>query len=257
MVNSPSGNSSYHSFAVKLEKRYARGISFLVSYTAAKFIADVRNSTTSNDNNQNVGLNPAVQNWYDLRAERSLSEFDVAQTLAASYVVELPFGPGKALLNKVPRWMEHVVGGWQWSGVTIYRGGYPIALNAAIPGGGNRPNSVGRSARIGAGRSRSNEVEGWFDISAFPIPAPFTFGNVGRTLPDVRSPAFTNFDMALGKQFVLRERMALLLRFESFNLANTPHFWLPGLTAGTLLFGKINSTTGLPRVNQATLKLSF
>jgi hypothetical protein len=75
--------------------------------------------------------------------------------------------------------------------------------NAAIPGGGNRPNSVGRSARIGAGRSRSNEVEGWFDISAFTIPAPFTFGNVGRTLPDVRSPAFTNFDMALGEQFKL------------------------------------------------------
>lgn len=48
--------------------------------------------------------------------------------------------------------------------------------NAAIPGGG---------------------------VSAFTIPAPFTFGNVGRTLPDVRSPAFTNFDMALGKQFKL------------------------------------------------------
>jgi hypothetical protein len=29
------------------------------------------------------------------------------------------------------------------------------------------------------------------------------------------------------------------------------------LTAGTLLFGKINSTMGLPRLNQATRKLSF
>src|SRR4029453_8361200 len=38
---SPSGNSTYHALFLKAEKRYARGLTFLISYALAKTIDDV------------------------------------------------------------------------------------------------------------------------------------------------------------------------------------------------------------------------
>ena len=64
--------------------------------------------------------------------------------------------------------------------------------------------------------------------TAFTQPAPYTFGNVGRTLPDVRSPGMTNWDASLVKNTALAERVNLQFRAEAFNVTNTPFFWLPG-----------------------------
>lgn len=46
----------------------------------------------------------------------------------------------------------------------------------------------------------------YFDISQFTIPAPFTFGNMSRTLPDVSSPGRRNYDLALQKQITVRKQ---------------------------------------------------
>ena len=256
-INSPWGNSTYHSLVLKCEKRPTRGLGFLLSYTIGKLISDVRNSISSYDNSTNAGLNTGVQNWYDLRAERSLSELDVAQAVAFSYVVELPFGSGKRFLAGARGMGARLVGGWQISGVTTYRSGTPLQISAPIPGGGNRPNSAGRSARLEGSRPRSEKIDRWFDTTTFLLPAPYTNGNVSRTLPDVRGPALTNFDLSLVKNERLREAITLQFRAESFNLANTPHLWLPNTGLGNLQFGRINSTTGFPRVNQLALKLLF
>ena len=257
LVNSSTGNSIYHSFALKAERRLTSGLGLLFSYTIGKLISDVRNSISTYDNNLNAGLNPSVQDWYNLRAERSLSELDVAQAVALSFVAELPFGPGKPLLNRSHGIARKLAGGWQIGGQASYRSGYPLMMSAPIPGGGNRPNSAGRSARLPGGRSRNEQVNRWFDTTAFLLPPSFSMGNVGRTLPDTRGPSFLNIDLSLSKNIVLMERMSLQLRLESFNLTNKPNFWQPNTALGSLQFGQINSTTGLPRVNQAALKLVF
>jgi hypothetical protein len=94
VMNSTSGNSIYHSLQMKVEKRMARGSGFLLSYTTGKLISDTRKSAALfGSYNQNV----PVQNWDDLRSERSISEMDVAQTLSFSYVLSLPVGTGRAL----------------------------------------------------------------------------------------------------------------------------------------------------------------
>lgn len=257
LVNSSTGNSIYHSLALKVERRLASHLGFLVSYTAGKLISDVRNSISTYDNNLNTGLNPNVQNWYDLRAERSLSELDTAQSLAASFVADLPFGAGKPLLGGLRGAGRKLLEGWQLGGQLSYRSGYPLMVTAPIPGGGNRPNSVGRSARLPEGRSRSDQVNRWFDTSAFLLPPSFSMGNVSRTLPDVRGPSFQNIDVSLAKKIPITERIALQMRLESFNLANKPNFWQPNTALGSLQFGQINSTTGLPRVNQCAMKIVF
>ena len=257
VINDTSGNSTYHALNLKVEKRYRAGLSILGSYTWAKLLADVRNGLSTLDNNQNAGLRPGIQNWYDLRSERAVSELDVQHNLTLSYVLELPFGKGKRFAAQASGWAGKVVDGWQFSGITVLRGGFPLNFSAPIAGGGNRPNSTGVSAHINDHGSRGGAVARWFDTSQFLVPPPFTNGNVGRALSSVRGPALLNQDLALAKNTRVSERINLQLRFESFNLLNRPHLWMPVTAANNIQFGQITSTTGLPRVNQVALKVIF
>lgn len=254
-MNSTSGNSIYHSLQIKAEKRMRHGTGFLLSYTAGKLISDTRKSVALfGSYNQNV---PA-QNWYNLRAERSISEMDVAQSLVFSNVISLPFGPGRALLGGAKGVAAKLVEGWSIGGVASYRSGFPLSLSAPNTGagGGTRPNSTGRSAKL-TGGSRGERIDRWFDTSAFLPAASFAFGNTGRTLPDARGPSLINLDFSFLKATRLFERKELQFRAEFFNLTNTPQFWLPNTTFGNLQFGQINSTSGLPRVIQFSLKFLF
>jgi len=63
----------------------------------------------------------------------------------------------------------------------------------------------------------------------------------------------------LVRNFKLHERTDLQFRAEAFNLANTPHFWLPVTAMSSIQFGQITSTqvAQLPRVLQFALKLKF
>ena len=253
VANRTRADSIYHSLQIKVEKRFSGGFSGLLAYTAGKLIGDANNDVSQ------VGATNAsnVQNWYNLRAERAVSELDVSQNLTASYVAELPFGPGKAFLKSGGRVLTALAGGWQINGITTWHTGLPLTISATIPGGGNRPNSTGRSAAIAGDRSRGDALNQWFDISQFQQPASFTLGNVGRTLPDVRGPSIFNQDLSLIKNSKIRERIALQLRFEYFNVFNHPNFDLPNTTLGSGAFGRITSTVLLPRVGQVAAKINF
>ena len=102
-----------------------------------------------------------------------------------------------------------------------------------------------------------NRLDRFFDTSRFTQPAPFTFGNVARTLPDVRGPRVGNLDLSLFKNFALWEGFRLQFRAEAFNLTNTPVFALPGTAFGSANFGVINSQANLPRQIQLALRLDF
>jgi len=242
---------------LKVEKRFSGGVSFLFSYTLEKLISDVLSSVSTYDNSTNAGLGTTVQNWYNLRGERSVSELDIPQNLALSYVVELPFGTGKPLLPDVRGVAAKFIDGWKLNGIVSHRSGFPLVLSAPITGGGNRPNSTGVSANLPDGRSRQQEIAQWFDIKQFTLPAAFTYGNVSRTLPNVRGPALTNFDLSLVKDTRIYERLRLEFRAEAFNALNTPHLFEPVGDASSVQFGQINSTTGNPRVMQLALKVIF
>lgn len=257
MVNSSWGNSIYHSMAFKAEKRFSAGINFLFAYTVGKLISDVPDSLSTYDNATNSGLNTSVQNWYNLKAERAVSELDVSQSFNGSFVFELPFGKNKPLLPNLAGLPGKLVSGWQLSGIASHRSGTPLVVSAPITGGGNRPNSTGVSAKLPGDRSRQDKIAEWFDTSQFLLPPSFSNGNVSRTLPDVRGPSLTNLDISLMKNTVIRERVKIELRGEAFNATNTPHFWMPNTNAGSVQFGQISSTTGNPRVMQVALKVLF
>ncbi len=255
IINMTMANSIYHSVQVKLDKRFNSGIGVLVAFTGGKLISDSNNTVSNNGGSVN---NPAnTQNWYNLRAERSLSEMDVSRNIVASFVAELPFGPGKRFFSGARGISARIIGGWQFNGITSHRTGFPLIMTATIAGGGNRPNSTGQTANIDGSRTRGETLNKWFDTSVFLQPPSFSLGNVGRTLPDTRGPALFNQDISLIKNTRIREGVQLQLRFEYFNVTNTPSFAQPNTALGSGVYGRVQSTLLQPRVGQIAAKINF
>ena len=75
-MDAPTGNSTSHALYLKAEKRYARGLTFLVSYAFAKSISDVTFTNTDL---------ASPQDQYNRRAEKSIADVDVPQRLTASF----------------------------------------------------------------------------------------------------------------------------------------------------------------------------
>ncbi|MBY0376305.1 MAG: carboxypeptidase regulatory-like domain-containing protein, partial [Bryobacteraceae bacterium] len=114
---------------------------------------------------------------------------------------------------------------------------------------------------------RGNPITGdprrYWDINYVRMPAANVRGNLGRNT--LIGPGLLMIDTALVKPIFTRERTALVLRSEMFNLTNTPNFAPPtGRTAFTNANGGvaanqgvINSTVTSSRQLQFALKLTF
>lgn len=72
--------------------------------------------------------------------------------------------------------------------------------------------------------------------AAFAVPARFTFGTVGRTLPDVRNPGLAVWDLSVLKQIPITEKRHLEYRAEFFNIFNHVNF--AALPDANTVFGR-------------------
>ncbi len=251
VFNPAAAASTYHAFMVKVERRFAHGLGFLASYTTSKNLTD---------GPATQGPAGGHQNFYNRRADRSLVEEDIAQHFVTSGTWELPFGRSKRLGAGWNRLADGVLGGWQINAIASMQSGMPLLISnspntARAMGGSQRPNSKGLSARK-SGRIQ-DRLGAFLDSGAFTAPAPFTYGNVSRTLPDVRGPRTSNLDLSLFKTFSLTESARLQFRAEWFNATNTPIFGQPNTSFGAVNFGIINSQSNNPRQIQLALRMYF
>ena len=260
-------NSIYHSLQAKVEKRLRGGGSILAAYTVSKLITDTDTLTGWLE----AAGSPewGDTNSYDIRAERTVAPFDVSQRFVLSYVLDLPFGRGHRWGKDVNPVASKLISGWGINGITTLQAGFPLFLGGpdqshSFGGGGARPDNNGQSAKkSGSAQSRLGE---WFDTSVFTPATPFTFGNVSRTLPDVRTPGINNFDFAIFKNttFGPGERMGVQFRAEFFNLFNRTQFGYPDQGCCRTAqggsndnFGVISSQANFPRLVQFALRFTF
>ncbi|HZS51704.1 MAG TPA: TonB-dependent receptor [Bryobacterales bacterium] len=252
----PQANSLYHSFTLRAEKRYSQGLGFLLSYTFGKLIDDASSTVTF------LGPSGNKQDFYNRKAERAVSTQDVSSRLVISTVYDLPLGRGRKFMNNAGEPWQFIFGGWQTNGILTFQTGTPVILtqtqnNTALGSPGQRPNNNGQSAHVSGG-SKDSRLKQWFNTSVFSFAPPFTFGNVGRTLPDVRNPGQRNADLSLFKNFRFREdRFTLQFRAEAFNAINTAQFGPPGAQVGSSNLGVISSSGVSARQMQLALKLLF
>jgi len=257
--------SYYHSLQATVVRRFKGGGTMLVAYTNAKLISTTDSLTSWLEGSGTGGVGQ-VQDWNNLRAERSLASQDVSQRLVISYVLDLPFGHGKTYLSGFQGVSDKLVSGWGVDGVTIFQRGFPLkitygsstllsALGLGI--GTLRPNAVaGCNKGAPTGVSRLNQ---WFNTACFTAPPQWGFGNESRVDPTLRQDGVKNFDFAIFKRttFGPSERMNVEFRTEFFNLFNHPQFAAPNTTQVSPNFGVVTSTLGNPRLVQFGLKFQF
>lgn len=232
-VQPPAASSFYNALTLSASRRFSSGLQFLVSFTWSKYL-----DQSEGPEGWTQGQAQSVQNWYDTTLEKSLMIDDIPRSFVASYIYELPVGKGKALQPQ-SKFVNAVVGGWQVSGITTLKDGFPLAFtnatnNANSFGGGQRPN-------LAADPGLSNpSIYEWFNTAAFAQPAPFTFGDLPRTTGYLRSQGTINTDASLQKYWQLwNESSKLQFRAEAYNLFNRAQFFAPNTTFGTSSFGTV------------------
>jgi len=234
-------NSIYHSWQNTFKRRFAQGFMFEGSYTWAKML-------DSGDSHQNS---------YDIAASRALSSQDIAHRIVTSVLYDLPIGRGRRLNTGDSKLANLVLGGWQVNGIVTMQSGTPLALSAnntaGLFGARTQPNSTGQSGKK-TGRVQ-DRLDAYFVPSVYTQPAAFTFGNLGRFLPDVRTDRIRNWDVSLFKEFLLREKFNLQFRAEAFNAWNTPIFSSPNTSVTSAALGTVTGQANAPRQIQFGLKL--
>ena len=244
------GNSFYHAWVSKIEKRFSSGFTLLGSHTWSKNIGDVCGNAASG-NTSGCGF----QDLRDLTLERSLDNQDVPQRFVVSGLYELPFGRGQKYGSNMPKALDYIFGGWGIGSIVTWSSGRPYSVtiggnpaNSGSHGVVNRPNVNGDPHLDGDQRTLQED----FDTSAFSRQDDFQIGTLGRNT--MRQRAFFNWDFAALKDFTITEDVRLQFRFESFHFTNTPRFGQAGNTFGTANFGRITSAE-TPRNMQLGLKV--
>jgi Carboxypeptidase regulatory-like domain/TonB dependent receptor len=248
-------NSAYEALSVAVKRSFSRGLLLSVNYTWSHEIDDGSNGSGDGDSltPQNVACQPC---------ERASGAFDARHVVNANAVYELPFGVGKPYLNQ-PGVVRDVFGSWQVSTLVIAHTGFPVNVtvdrsSSAVPDGNTnnqRPDLVPGVPLYLPG--------GEFNIAAFAVPAPGTFGDAPRNL--LRGPGLWQADLALGKHIPVTERVQLQFRAEAFNIFNRPQYAAPlSDISNPVTFGQILSTvntgpvgTGTPRQMQFMLRAQF
>ena len=236
---SNDGTSSYNALQLTAETRAWRGLYLLASYTWGK----------SMDNQSGDDQGSPVQDPANVRNEWAVSDSNIKSRFTMASTYQLP------LLGNRAGWVRNLLGGWSLSNIITLQTGPvftpTIATDPANTGTTQRPNQVGNGALA------NPTIDDWFDVSAFAVPALYTYGNSARNV--LTGPGLKDWDFGLFKSFALPhlwEQARLQFRGEFFNFTNTAPFGLPVTNIQSAAAGKILSA-GAPRIVQVSLKLYF
>jgi hypothetical protein len=195
---------------------------------------------------------------------KALSAFDMKHNFVLSYRYELPFGKMFGA--------NRLTNGWVLTGITRFTTGLPVSLlenddrsllgtNFTGPNGNgiDLPNfTPGKLKITDPRRCPDPNVVGrqpYFNTSLFAVESLGQLGNAKRRF--FHGPGINNWDLALLKDWRLREAQRLEFRFEFFNVFNHAQFNNPsGDILNTAVFGKVISARD-PRIGQVAIKFLF
>ena len=250
------GQSSYNALQAQYRRRLRQGLEALASYTLA--------NSRDNGSADNALAPPASQTAI-VTQEYGPSNFDVRHILSAALSYDLP-------RMSAPMLLRAVASDWGLDLLIRYQSAFPVTPrvgSAFFPDGAfynQRPDVVAgqplyiNDPTIPGGRR--------FNRTAFVVPAGNQQGNFSRN--GLRGFPASQVDLALRREFRLRESVRLQLRAEVFNLFNHPNFAIPVADISDGLFGQPTSMLnrslgglnalyqmGGPRSGQLAIKILF
>ena len=259
-------NSHYHGLQLTAMKRLGHGLQGQINYTWSHCLDTVSNGGFLQFSAGGI-LSPLPG---DLGRDYGSCDYDIRHNLSGQYVYELPVKVRNHALG-------YALNGWQVSGSVFWHSGVPFSVLST-------PYSANRNGIVqGSGPQFASLVPGvdpycrhcnipgvtqlgtvqWLNPDAFVStvdpstgaclggdnPAHCQFGNSRRN--QFRGPEFVWSDMYLTKRIPLREKLAMRLEAQFFNLFNHPNFGLPSMVLAGVP-GNSSTQTGFGALTYTT-----
>jgi outer membrane receptor protein involved in Fe transport len=232
---SNAANSNYNAMQVQYQRRLARGVQALASYSWSHSIDDASSSSIGSESNGFGNFGPG--------ANRGPSDFDLRNSLSAAVTVNIP-SPGENPL------VRNILGGWAMDNIVIARSAIPVNVyNSELSGlllnqTAVRPDVVpGVPWYLPEASAAGGRI---INANAFVNPpldpttgVPLRQGDLGRNA--LLGFGATQWDYAVRREFVLHEQIRLQFKAEFFNLLNHPNFANPNNDLAGALFGQSTS----------------
>jgi hypothetical protein len=253
------GTAEYEGLFLSARKTLSRNVTMQANYTWSHCISDPYQANTGA-----TGITPPT----DRRQWRSnCIGIDLRQLFVLNLVATTPRFSNRAL--------RMVASNWQVAPIMEIKSATFFSVYAgtdqALTSVGNQPPNLVNPNPYPANQTLTN----WISASAFAPAVPGTYGNLGYN--NLKGPGIFQLNVALSRTFALKERMALQVRAEAFNLPNHVNAFPPGgspisqtaqgasATLNSSNFGQITSDisgnngllAGDYRVIQFAMKLVF
>lgn len=249
-INENNSSSNYHSLQVTASRRFVKNVEMGLAWTWSKTL------------DYNDGDFGAINTVAPLREwNYGRAGFDRRHVVKINWLWSLPerkwgFRPAGAVLN-----------GWQLSGITTFQSGAPVNVGYSLvtatdlsgtPSISPRIQVVGDPVLPNGERTFARN----FRTDVFRVPAAGTLGFMTKNM--LTGPGINNWDIALFKNFALREGLRLQFRTELYNAFNHTQFSAYDSTARFDATGnQVNTQFGQntaardPRIIQVAVRLTF
>ncbi len=258
------GNSTRNAVQMQLRRRLRSGLTATLDYTWAKAMDDDAQVGAAGHQTATSAATPSgasatsasvagptiAQNWRDLLAERSLSNFDQRHTVNATIQYTTGMGLGRELMSG---WRGRLLKEWTVGNQLTFGTGLPetpIYL-AAVPGTSFtntiRPNATG--AHVYGGTAGQ-----YLNPAAYSAPGPGAWGTARRN--SITGPDTFSLNSSMSRTFRLMNPFNLDVRIDATNVLNRGVFTGWNSVVNQTTFG-LPSQANAMRSLQVTARLRF
>jgi Carboxypeptidase regulatory-like domain/TonB dependent receptor/TonB-dependent Receptor Plug Domain len=242
-VSRNTASSDYHAFQAQFQRRLARGLQALASYTWAHSI-DIASNDSFNLNTPAARVDP--------RSDRGPSDFDVRHAFNSAVTYDI----GPLFKDGIGNW---ILRDWSVDALFTSRSATPINVTYLA----RTPNTAGFAlirpdlvegipiyiddpSAPGGRRLNTTRVtipgNPFVQIGPFSRPFPQRQGSLGRN--SLRGFPVYQLDFGLRRKFNLGERANLQFKTEFFNVFNHPNFGDPDSSLNSSTFGLSTAMLG-------------
>jgi hypothetical protein len=243
-------DSHFNSMQVSLAKQFSKGLSLNANYAWQRATSYATGYST----------------WSKAAVKGRDSQLRQQQIIIYG-LYQLPFGKNKMFLSHANNLTNEIIGGWQLSPVLNYSSGLPFTLGYStcgnqIPGG--VPCQVNGNPGAFQPHFSGFPGNGLVYFKAQPLGTTFTapaldqIGDVGRN--SVFGPHMFNTDLAVQKDFPIREVATVQFRMDAFNVFNHINYGLPSGNIdqdGAIGNGPFPDGSSHPRQLQFSFRVQF
>jgi len=256
--------SNYNSGTVEVTRHSGKSLTFDASYT---YTRDLSNAGGATPSAFAVSGGSFLTNRFDPGLDYGNVIYDRRHRFLVTYLYDLPFGHGQALLNSGSA-LNRFVGDWQLAGVTVLQSGPfltpyedsvdPANTNILTTVGQARPDQLHNVPLYAPQRTTSQ----WLNPNAFQyLDLENAAGNgIGRfgnaPVGGVVGPGTEIFSMSLMKNLAITEKSKFQFGLEAANVFNHRNYEPPNMQVDSSGFGTITALQTAEGAGPRSLELS-